>query len=83
MSQVRPPVPVGQKRETVLGKFWGKTKQDPLVPIGAAMTAGVLGAGLYSMYQNNPSLSQRMMRIRIVAQGFTVVVLCVGEALFA
>jgi len=79
MSQVRPPVKPGEKRETALGKFWGKTKQDPFVPIGAVATGGVLAGGLWSMYQNNPNLSQRFMRIRIIAQGFTVVVLCVGE----
>lgn len=75
MSQVRPP---GQKRETFFGKLSAKMREDPLVPVGCIATAGILIGGLYTMWSNNPSLSQRFMRARLVAQGATVVVLCTG-----
>eukprot|EP00172_Hildenbrandia_rubra_P000552 Plantae.Rhodophyta-Hildenbrandia_rubra.ctg12947.p1 GENE.Plantae.Rhodophyta-Hildenbrandia_rubra.ctg12947~~Plantae.Rhodophyta-Hildenbrandia_rubra.ctg12947.p1 ORF type:complete len:125 (-),score=20.62 Plantae.Rhodophyta-Hildenbrandia_rubra.ctg12947:483-857(-) len=43
-----------------------------LVPIGCAVTAGVLGAGLYSFVSGNSAMSQKLMRWRILAQGATV-----------
>ena len=75
LLQVRPP---GPKKEGIISKFFGKARKDPFVPIGALLTGGVLGGGLWSMYLNNASLSQRFMRARIVAQGATVVMLCAG-----
>lgn len=75
MSQVRPP---GPKAETFAGKLVTKIKRDPLVPIGCVATAVILGGGLYTLVSNNPSLSQRFMRARILAQGATVVMLCTG-----
>ena len=76
MSQVRPP---GPKKETFIGKLSTKIREDPLVPIGTLATTAILIGGLFSMYSNNASLSQRFMRARILAQGATVVVLCTVE----
>lgn len=45
---------------------------NPLVPIGCAVTAGVLGVGLWSFMRGNTALSQKMMRGRLIAQGLTV-----------
>ncbi|XP_031491280.1 RING-H2 finger protein ATL48-like [Nymphaea colorata] len=49
-----------------------KPVKNPLVPIGALLTAGVLTAGLISFRQGNSQLGQKLMRARVVAQGATV-----------
>ncbi|CAO2816865.1 unnamed protein product [Amaranthus hypochondriacus] len=56
-----------------------KRVRNPLVPIGALMTAGVLTAGLISFRQGNSKLGQKLMRARVVVQGATVA-LMVGTA---
>ncbi|KAI4374566.1 hypothetical protein MLD38_012547 [Melastoma candidum] len=53
--------------------------RNPLVPVGALMTAGVLTAGLISFRQGNSRLGQMLMRARVVVQGATVA-LMVGTA---
>ncbi|XP_057950709.1 RING-H2 finger protein ATL48-like [Malania oleifera] len=58
-----------------------KRVRNPLVPIGALMTAGVLTAGLISFRQGNSQLGQKLMRARVVVQGATVAVM-VGTAYF-
>ncbi|KAI3460684.1 hypothetical protein Pfo_017347 [Paulownia fortunei] len=58
-----------------------KRVRNPLVPIGAFMTAGVLTAGLISFRQGNSHLGQKLMRARVVVQGATVA-LMVGTAYY-
>ncbi|KAL9227429.1 hypothetical protein vseg_003118 [Gypsophila vaccaria] len=58
-----------------------KRIRNPLVPIGALLTAGVLTAGLISFRQGNSQLGQRLMRARVVVQGATVA-LMVGTATY-
>ncbi|KAG6635251.1 hypothetical protein CIPAW_11G029900 [Carya illinoinensis] len=60
--------------EPNLEKFFEEKKRvrNPLVPIGALLTAGVLTAGLISFKQGNSHLGQMLMRARVVAQGATV-----------
>ncbi|VFQ91932.1 unnamed protein product [Cuscuta campestris] len=58
-----------------------KRARNPLVPIGALVTAGVLTAGLISFRQGNSKLGQKLMRARVVAQGATVA-LMVGTAYY-
>ncbi|OWM90478.1 RING-H2 finger protein ATL48-like [Punica granatum] len=55
--------------------------RNPLVPVGALMTAGVLTAGLISFRQGNSQLGQKLMRARVVVQGATVA-LMVGTAYY-
>ena len=40
--------------------------------VGALVTAGVLGAGLHSFYKRDSPRQQYFMRMRVAAQGFTV-----------
>ncbi|CAL5325217.1 hypothetical protein ACSBR2_010511 [Camellia fascicularis] len=62
--------------------FQGKKRvKNPLVPIGAFITAGVLTAGLISFRQGNSHLGQQLMRARVVVQGATVA-LMVGSAYY-
>ncbi|XP_016477222.1 RING-H2 finger protein ATL48-like [Nicotiana tabacum] len=58
-----------------------KRHRNPLVPIGAFVTAGVLTAGLISFKRGNSQLGQQLMRARVLAQGGTVV-LMVGSAYY-
>ncbi|XP_026661593.1 RING-H2 finger protein ATL48-like [Phoenix dactylifera] len=58
-----------------------KPVRNPLVPVGALLTAGVLTAGLISFRQGNSQLGQKLMRARVVVQGATVA-LMVGSAYY-
>ncbi|KAJ0048620.1 RING-H2 finger protein ATL48-like [Pistacia vera] len=58
-----------------------KRVRNPLVPVGALMTAGVLTAGLISFRRGNSHLGQKLMRARVVVQGATVA-LMVGTAYY-
>jgi hypothetical protein len=52
--------------------FIEKCKKQPLVPLFAVGTLGVLGYGLMSFRGAEISNSQRAMRLRVVAQGATL-----------
>ncbi|XAR51841.1 hypothetical protein NMG60_11006599 [Bertholletia excelsa] len=58
-----------------------KRVKNPLVPVGALITAGVLTAGLISFRMGNSHLGQLLMRARVIAQGGTVA-LMVGTAYY-
>ncbi|KAH7688795.1 Hypoxia induced protein domain-containing protein [Dioscorea alata] len=58
-----------------------KPPRNPLVPVGAFVTAGVLTMGLISFKRGNSQLGQKLMRARVVAQGATVA-LMVSSAYF-
>ncbi|XP_021292328.1 RING-H2 finger protein ATL48-like [Herrania umbratica] len=58
-----------------------KRVRNPLVPVGALITAGVLTAGLISFRLGNSRLGQVLMRARVVVQGATVG-LMVGTAYY-
>ncbi|XP_018818109.1 RING-H2 finger protein ATL48-like [Juglans regia] len=73
---------MGTAEPNLEGLFEEKKRvRNPLVPIGALMTAGVLTAGLISFRQGNSQLGQLLMRTRVVAQGATVA-LMVGTAYY-
>ncbi|KAG0480047.1 hypothetical protein HPP92_010907 [Vanilla planifolia] len=58
-----------------------KRVKNPLVPIGALLTAGVLTVGLISFRRGDSQLGQKLMRARVVVQGATVA-LMVGSAYY-
>ncbi|KAL1461371.1 hypothetical protein WDU94_013273 [Cyamophila willieti] len=66
------------QQETGSQKFVRKFQENPLVPIGCLATASALVVGLYSMKTGDRKLSQMMMRMRILAQGFTVTCIAGG-----
>lgn len=43
-------------------------RRNPAVLVGAGVTAGVLGAGLLAFNRGDSRWSQRLMRMRVVAQ---------------
>ncbi|KAK1859832.1 hypothetical protein I4F81_002426 [Pyropia yezoensis] len=50
-------------------------RRNPAVLVGAGVTAGVLGAGLLAFNRGDSLWSQRLMRMRVVAQAATVGIL--------
>ncbi|KAK5644354.1 hypothetical protein RI129_005654 [Pyrocoelia pectoralis] len=71
------------KPETMLDKMKRKTKENPFVPIGCVATAAALSYGLWAFRQGRPKMSQRMMRLRVAAQGFTIIAFVIGLGLSA
>ncbi|XP_049872291.1 HIG1 domain family member 2A, mitochondrial [Pectinophora gossypiella] len=69
--------------ETTAEKFGRKFSENPFVPIGCLATASALAYGLWTFRTRNSRLSQQMMRLRIVAQGFTITALVVGVMMTA
>merc|ERR1711935_392945 len=59
-------------------KLIRKVTENPFVPIGLGVTTFALINGVYSMMKRDSAKSQKMMRLRVGAQGFTVVALLVG-----
>ncbi len=66
------------KKNSVTEKFMKMFKQNPVVPIGCLVTAGVLLNGVYAMRKGDRAKSQLMMRYRVAAQGITVLALIAG-----
>lgn len=50
-------------------------RKNPLVPLSALATAGILAGGLFQFKRGNAVWSQRLMRGRIFAQGTTLALL--------
>ncbi|KOB67009.1 HIG1 domain family member 2A [Operophtera brumata] len=64
--------------ESTRDKLVRKISENPFVPIGCFATAGALSYGLWSFRTGRRQMSQKMMRLRIVAQGFTITALVLG-----
>jgi hypothetical protein len=70
----------GQPMETSMEKLKRKFKEEPFVPVGCLVTAGVLGGGLRSFAKAADSRTQqKFMRARVFAQGATVLAVAVGS----
>ena len=67
------------KIETFLQKAQRKFTHEPLIPLGTLLTVGFLGAGLRAFHSGKSREAQYLMRGRVLAQGFTVVVFLVGS----
>ncbi|CAG5028412.1 unnamed protein product [Parnassius apollo] len=81
--QLRRDMGTSHHTETTKEKFIRKFKENPFVPIGCFATAGALSYGLWCFRTGRTKLSQRMMRVRIVAQGLTITALVVGVMMTA
>jgi len=68
------------EKEAFFAKLVRKCSAEPLVPMGALLTVGCLTAGLRAFHKGQAATSQKLMRGRVLAQGFTVVVMLAGAA---
>ncbi|XP_011302272.1 HIG1 domain family member 2A [Fopius arisanus] len=68
----------GISDETMTEKIIRKCKLQPLVPIGCLATTTALGFGFWTLKTGDRLMSQYMMRARVVAQGFTILVAAIG-----
>jgi len=69
-----------EKVETAKDKFKRKFLENPFVPIGCGLTTVALVYGLYNFSVGKHKSSQNMMRLRVFAQGFTIVAILAGIA---
>lgn len=67
-----------RKDESFAEKAIRKTKEEPLVPLGALVTVAFLTAGLRSFHNGHKAQGQMMMRGRVLAQGVTVLAMAWG-----
>eukprot|EP00211_Chloroparvula_japonica_P010188 CAMPEP_0119134656 /NCGR_PEP_ID=MMETSP1310-20130426/17492_1 /TAXON_ID=464262 /ORGANISM="Genus nov. species nov., Strain RCC2339" /LENGTH=106 /DNA_ID=CAMNT_0007125477 /DNA_START=42 /DNA_END=362 /DNA_ORIENTATION=- len=51
---------------------WERIKQNPTLPVGATLTLGVVGTGLYYMIKGDQEKQNLLMRWRVAAQAITV-----------
>lgn len=66
-------------REDPLEKLIRKMKQEPIVPVGTILTAGILIGGLRKFQSGAPkAVQQRYMRYRVAAQGVTILAIACG-----
>ena len=56
--------------------------QDPLVPLGCALTVAALLGATRAMKRNDHATANKMFRRRIYAQGFTILAIVVGSSYF-
>lgn len=70
------------KQEGLKEKLIRKTKENPAVPFGIALTTFALSYGMWQMKTGNTLKSQKMMRLRIFGQGFTIIAI-LGGVLYA
>ncbi|KAI8890443.1 hypothetical protein K501DRAFT_281764 [Backusella circina FSU 941] len=67
--------------ETALDRIKRKTKEEPLVPAGVALTCFALVAATVGVKTGNRAYANNMFRLRVAAQSFTVLAM-VGGSLY-
>ena len=73
-----PPLDILESSPATRPTFWEKFSSNPFIPVGVLATCFALGNGLRHLYKRDTRKQQTMMRLRVGAQGFTVVALIVG-----
>ncbi|CAH0486704.1 hypothetical protein KXD40_006267 [Peronospora effusa] len=69
----------GFPMETGWQKMKRRCQEEPLVPLGCLVTAGVLIGGLASFRRAaDAATQQKYMRLRVAAQGATVIAMALG-----
>mmetsp|Transcript_36041 Transcript_36041/g.71723 ORF Transcript_36041/g.71723 Transcript_36041/m.71723 type:complete len:110 (-) Transcript_36041:118-447(-) len=74
-------IPKPPMNEPFADKVWRKTRDQPLVPLGALLTTGFLLSGFSAFRRGDKQRSQLLMRGRVAAQAFTVIAMGVGAYL--
>ncbi|KAG8902192.1 Respiratory supercomplex factor 1, mitochondrial [Tulasnella sp. 417] len=80
------PPPEGIKEgvdfNTFLQRGFDKCKQQPLVPLGAAITVWSLLGAVREFKRGNSQNVNRYLRFRVVAQGATVAAMLIGSVIY-
>lgn len=64
--------------ESRSGKLFRKLRQEPLIPLGLALTCYALLGATRSIRRGDKEQTNRFFRARVYAQGFTLVCVCAG-----
>ncbi|KAI9481642.1 MAG: hypoxia induced protein conserved region-domain-containing protein [Benjaminiella poitrasii] len=70
---------VAMEGETALDRIKRKAKEEPLVPAGVALTTFALVAAAVGVKTGNRAYTNNMFRLRVAAQGFTVLAMVGGS----
>ncbi|KAI9826750.1 MAG: Respiratory supercomplex factor 1, mitochondrial [Sarea resinae] len=68
--------------ESPFQKLTRRLKEEPLVPLGCALTCFALYRASISMRRGDHQTTNRMFRARIYAQGFTLLAIVAGSAYY-
>ena len=66
-------------QESRLAKFWRRLREEPLIPLGAALTCVALYRASRSIRAGNKEYTNKMFRMRIYAQAFTIAAMIAGS----
>ncbi|KAI8071112.1 hypoxia induced protein conserved region-domain-containing protein [Gilbertella persicaria] len=72
---------IAMEGESALDKIKRKSREEPLVPAGVALTCFALVAATVGVKTGNRAYANNMFRLRVAAQGFTVLAM-VGGSLY-
>ncbi|KAF1805754.1 hypoxia induced protein conserved region-domain-containing protein [Mucor lusitanicus] len=70
---------IAMEGETALDRIKRKAKEEPLVPAGVALTTFALVAATVGVKTGNRAYANNMFRLRVAAQGFTVLAMVGGS----
>ncbi|KAI9273592.1 hypoxia induced protein conserved region-domain-containing protein [Sporodiniella umbellata] len=70
---------IAMEGETAGDKLMRKFKQEPFVPAGVALTCFALVAATVGLKMGNRAYANNMFRLRVAAQGFTVLAMVGGS----
>ncbi|KAK3319965.1 hypoxia induced protein conserved region-domain-containing protein [Cercophora scortea] len=68
--------------EKALSKVVRRLKEEPLIPLGCALTVAAFTAAYRAMRRGDHNQVQRMFRARVAAQAFTVIAMVAGGAYY-
>ncbi|KAG0737580.1 hypothetical protein G6F57_004629 [Rhizopus arrhizus] len=70
---------IAMNGETQLDKMKRKCREEPFVPAGVALTCFALIAATVGLKMGNRAYANNMFRLRVAAQGFTVLAMVGGS----
>ncbi len=70
-------------KESGAQKLFRKIKEEPLIPIGCALTVAAFVNSAVAIRRGDSQAAQRMFRARVAAQGFTVLAMVGGGMYYA
>ncbi|KAK4229251.1 hypoxia induced protein conserved region-domain-containing protein [Podospora fimiseda] len=68
-----------QYQETALQKMVRRLKEEPLIPIGVALTVAAFVSAYRSIRRGDSVNANKMFRARVAAQGFTIACMVAGS----